>query len=307
MSEATAEGDGVRLSLRQSEEQLFARFMGASLVLHAAAVIGLSALHIIAPRPPIITMERSIDIDLLVAAPNPEEGGGQKRGLPNKETFVPVAGPAPAPVPLKTDDPPKAEPEKTAPTTDANTKTEAPKEAETLAEAAKKDVPAPPSEDPGLDAQARSAMAEQIARLAEEKRRRDAIAKLTGAPGLKDRSSGVGAGQGEGDSDGLSGNAKGVDPEWAKALNDLIQPLWIVLPTLANKPLQVVVYVTVDVDGNIRDVEVKRPSGEPGLDGSAVRAVKKAQTLPMPSKSDLKSAVLKDGFELAFTPRGLAN
>lgn len=306
MTQAMAEGSSVRMSLRETEEQRFARWVGTSLVIHAGLIIALSALQVIAPRPPLIPPEQTIDIDLLVSAPNPEAGGGQKRGLPNKETFVPVAGPPPAPVPVKTDDPPKPEAEKTLPTDAKVTKPEAPKEAESLQEALKKDVPPPPSADPGLDEQARSALSEQIARLADEKRRRDAIAKLTGAPGLKDRSAGVGSGSGEGDSNGLSGNAQGVDPQWAKSLNDIIQPLWIVLPTLANKPLRVVVYVTVDVDGNVREVEVKTPSGEPSLDGSALRAVKKAQALPLPSKTDLKNAVLKDGFELAFTPRGLA-
>lgn len=292
------------LSARHLEEQLFARWMGASLALHAGVLLVLAVTRLAEPPAPLIPPDNTIDVELLISAPMDPEGGGQKRGLPNKETFVPVAPEEPAIAEAANE--PKPPPADAAVVPNPDTKVEPPKEAESLAEALKQDVPPPESQNPGLDSEARTAMAEQISRLAEEKRRKDAIAKLTGVEGLRNRSAGVGNASGDGTGDGTTGNAMGVDPQWAQALNETITPLWIVLPTLANKPLRVIVYVTLDAEGNVRDAEVRLSSGEPSLDSSAIRAVKKAKVLPLPTKGELKTVVLADGFELAFNPKGLA-
>lgn len=288
------------------EDQLFARWLGASLVLHAGVVLLVTTQQLLAPPPPPPPLIKPVEVELLVAAPEDDGGGSQKRGLPNKETFVPIAAPEPPEEVVIEDKKPPQEKTETLPHEQEKVKPEPPREAQSVAEALKPDVPPPPSQDPGLDEQARQAMQERINQLAEAQRRREAIAKLSGVAGLRDRSAGRGSSSGDGEGSGMEGNALGIDPAWARALNEKIQPLWIVLPTLANKTLQVSVYVTLDAEGNVRDAVVRTSSGEPSLDSSAVRAVKKAQSLPLPSKGELKAAVLSDGFELAFNPRGLA-
>lgn len=292
---STSQANGVPLS---EEDQAFARWLSASVIGHVILIAVVATVQLAGYKKPVIDVNPPVTVDLIVAALDDPAGGGQKRGLPNKETFVPIAAPERPP------EPEVVIPDKKPPVEDPKPPTEV-REAKTLEEAIRKDPP-PITPDPGLDEQARNAMAELIRAQVEAQRRKEAIAKLTGVPGLRNRSAGSGTGTGEGDGSGLGGNAMGIDPAWARALNEKIQPLWIVLPTLANKDLRVIVFVSVDTEGNVREAEVRETSSEPGLDGSAIRAVMKARTLPLPTKPDLKRAVLADGFELAFNPRGLA-
>lgn len=281
------------------EDQAFVRWLSASVVGHVILVAVVATFQLAGYKKPLIELNPPVTVDLVVvSALDDPAGGGQKRGLPNKETFVPVA------VPEKPPEPEMVIPDKKPPVEDPKPPAEV-REAKTIEEAVQKDPP-PITPDPGLDEQARAAMAELIRAQVEAQRRKEAVAKLTGVPGLRDRSAGTGTGTGAGDGEGMGGNAMGIDPAWARALNEKIQPLWIVLPTLANKDLRVIVFVTVDTEGNVREAEVRETSSEPGLDGSAIRAVMKARTLPLPTKPDLKRAVLAEGFELAFNPRGLA-
>ncbi len=261
-------------------ERQFLKMVGLSAALHAALLAVVSLVKWTGMAEPLLPFDDTIVVSLVSTMPGGESPVGKKSNTPpRKETYV-------------------AEPEPPAPGDEPvfDPATEA-----KSIEAAMKPEPTPKPR--GLDEEARARLNQVLAR----QRLRARVAALSGTRGARNRtgSSPEGTREGSGSGGGFSGSASSVDPEWARALNERFRQVWYVLPTLQARNLVVHVNVEVDADGEIRTVTVKQSSGEKGFDEAAVRAVKKAAPLPLPTKKDLRRAILSEGFVLMFNPKGL--
>jgi TonB family protein len=269
----------------------------------------LSLWHAASPPEPLIHLEDAIQVDLIIA---PAGGAAPKRAsrLPDKETHRTVE-PAEPDEPAAPLEPPKKEtakePEKPKEPDPKPVKSEPPREAKSLEDALKKD-PKPavtPPPEPGLDDEARERMAQILAR----NKTRGLVAKLSGAEGPRDRSASDTTSQG---GSGGSGAASGSgdcnkDRPWCTALHDAVSAQWRPSPYLQKKAeLLVRVLVKMDAEGTITSVTVSRSSGDSTFDSYAVYAVSKLKQLPMPSHPSLRTAILLDGIEFEFNPKGIA-
>ncbi len=261
-------------------EPLFLKTLGLSVALHGILFALAATITWQGTDKPLIPLEDTIVVSL-VASPK-GDGDNQpqnSRTPPRKETYVPPPEP----------------PSREEPVFDPS------REARSLEEAMKPDPT--PRRSHGLDEDARKRLERILAR----QRLRERVAKLTGSPGTRNRRGSSPRGGGDGaQGGGPSGAARSLDPAWAAALNAQIEKVWFVLPTFRSRNLEVQVEVTVDADGNVRTATIKKSSGERGFDEAAVRAVKKAAPLPLPTKKDLRRAILAEGFVLMFNPKGLA-
>jgi len=270
----------------RDEQRLFARMIALSVVLHLILGLSLAAWKWISPSHALVNLPNAIQIDLTpiaTAAPPPAR---DPRRLPQKETFVPPLKPKP--------DEPVPEPEEGSKPV---LKEKAPREAKTLEEAMKKDPTPTPS--PGLKEDARA----RLNRLVAQARTRERVAKLTGAAAKAAQT----AGEMEGVAGGTGvGTSAGRDPAWGAALQQRFSLVWILRKEYTNKDLKAIVYVKIDAEGRANEVKLVRTSGDLGFDKAAVRAVAKAQPIPLPTEADLRKMVLDEGFHLGFNPKGIA-
>jgi colicin import membrane protein len=278
-------------TLSQAEELRFQQMIGASVVAHILFALAFVFLRPDASRDPLIKREQAITVDLMMVSAEPAAASRKQRGLPDKESFEPIPEKAP-PKEVDKKEPDKLEPE---PPKEKAVPREAPREDQSIADALKK-APSPPP-DPSVDEAGQEAMNRALARL----KARERVAKLNSSDSGSDQGSDA-----SGSGIGRGGSNVGTDPSWASALNEKISDVWIVLPSWMNKNLHVDVNVKLDAEGNLRDVSIANSSGDQGFDGAAVRAIRKAAPLPLPTKSDLRSLVLTEGLTLGFTPKGLA-
>ncbi len=259
-------------------ERQFLKMLGLSTALHGVVLALVSLVKWTGTPGPLLPFEDTIVVSLVATAPLGDGGQpGKSNTPPRKETFVPPPEP-------QSGDEPLFDPSR---------------EAKSIDDAMKPD-PTPVRR--GLDEEAKRRLERVLAR----QRLSARVAALTGTVGARDRKGSSSRGVGSGSGNGLSGSANSIDPVWAKALNDRFEQVWFVLPTLRSKNLVVQVNVEVDADGGIRTVAIKKSSGNKGFDEAAVRAVKKAAPLPLPTKEDLRRAILSEGFVLMFNPKGLA-
>ena len=258
-------------------DTLFVKTLGLSVVLHGIVFALVATVKWNGTAGPLIDLEDTIVVSLVASSQVGDGDQSRKSNTPpRKETYVP----------------PPESPPGNEPVFDPS------REAKSVEDAMKPD---PTPVHRGLDSEARQRLERVLAR----QRLHERVARLTGQASTRNRRGSSPQGGGTGTGNGLSGSASSIDPEWASALNARLEKVWFVLPTFRSRNLVVQVNVEVDADGDVRAVAIKKSSGERGFDEAAVRAVKKAAPLPLPTKKDLRRAILSEGFVLMFNPKGL--
>ena len=85
------------------------------------------------------------------------------------------------------------------------------------------------------------------------------------------------------------------------AIQKHIHGNWEIPPGLKGvEELSTLIEIKVDADGSLRSINVTKPSGEPFYDQAAIRAVRKAVPLPMPTDGRILRKLSE--IEINFTP-----